>query len=82
SQGAGVRMHYVSEFKTSMLCCRCSSKTVKRGRLVLCRVGCRGAKRDRDDNASQNMANSTQHYIDYLEWPSEFQRPARPPAAN
>ncbi|KAF9949816.1 hypothetical protein BGZ70_001613 [Mortierella alpina] len=82
SQGAGVRMHYVSEFKTSMLCCRCKSKTVKKGRQVLCKVGCQGAKRDRDDNASQNMANLTHHYVDNLEWPTEFQRPARLPAIN
>ncbi|KAF9571863.1 hypothetical protein EC968_010591 [Mortierella alpina] len=82
SQGAGVRMHYVSEFKTSMLCCQCKSKTVKKGRQVLCKIGCQGAKRDRDDNASQNMANLTHHYVDNLEWPTEFQRPARLPAAN
>ncbi|CAO3574711.1 unnamed protein product [Mortierella alpina] len=82
SQGAGVRMHYVSEFNTSMLCYRCKSKTVKKGPQVLCKVVCQGAKRDRDDNASQNMANLIHHYVDNLEWPTEFQRPARLPAAN
>ncbi|KAF9557985.1 hypothetical protein EC968_007333 [Mortierella alpina] len=73
ARGEGIPMHYVSEYKTSQLCCVCLSKTKKQGRLLNCR-NC-GGTRDRDDNASQNMGILTLDWIRTLQWHPLFQRP-------
>ncbi|KAF9950008.1 hypothetical protein BGZ70_001538 [Mortierella alpina] len=73
ARAEGIPMHYVSEYKTSQLCCVCGHKTKKKGRLVTC--GHCGGTRDRDDNASQNMGDLSLGWVHNLQWNSDFQRP-------
>ncbi|KAF9946007.1 hypothetical protein BGZ72_000761 [Mortierella alpina] len=72
AQAAGIPMHYVSEYKTSQLCCVCRHKTKKKGRLLDCKH-C-GGTRDRDDNASQNMGNLSLDWVRFQQWDPAFQR--------